>query len=363
MGTLSLSLSHPRSIELFEGWAQKFLCEQGYWSVESQQQCLQEAKSLGVHRLDAQFIIARAKDSPPVREAFAEAARQLPRQLWFELDPPPSFRAVVVVDNSDSAQAHCNAISVYAQLLEQETESLGALDFWAWDVPVQDCAALARRRFANASLFGPVWKRLKPQLECGAYTHAIVLGSGQLFDLEDYAGEEHLERVFFVPIGNGLTGGVVPERWLDAKHMAVSLLPAVSSVVVGGSHVLPVWWDNPNYQWNGERLELVAQGQMASTRLRSSWLCIGEDVPSAVSSKGGKEFAVSLHPLAQQENGATQGGKATISNGNREVILPLKSGHSKGQQTSFSRHRFENGQWKSAPPSAQAQEGTYAATG
>lgn len=196
MGTLTLSLSHPQSVERFEAWAQQFLCEQGYWSGDIEQLCMQQARSLGVHRLDAPDLALRAKDSVPVREAFAKAARNMPHQLWFELNPPLLFRAVVVVDNSDSAHTHSEAILAFLQLLEQEVGSSGVLDFWAWDVPVENRSAFSRHRFANASLFGPVWKKLKERLECGAYTHAIVVGSGRLFDLEDYVGDECLEQVF-----------------------------------------------------------------------------------------------------------------------------------------------------------------------
>lgn len=364
MGTLTLSLSHPQSVERFEAWAQQFLCEQGYWSSDIEQLCMQQAHSMGVHRLDAPGLALRAKDSAPVREAFAEAARNMPHQLWFELNPPLLFRAVVVVDNSDSTHAHSEAILAYLQLLEQEVGSSGVLDFWAWDVPVENRSVFSRHRFANASLFGPVWKRLKEQLKCGAYTHAIVLGSGRLFDLEDYVGDEHLEQVLFVPVENGLTGGVVPERWLNAQQIANALAPGPTSILVGAPGVLPVWWDNPNYWWNGERLELRAQsnGQLASARLRSGWLCAGESVPSACSTpaKSGEEQALPICVLPTQESKMVGGFKATVSNGNREVVLPLGSCESNGKGHSLRRYRFDNGAWISSSHGVQAKEETHA---
>lgn len=285
MPSLTLTLSHPQSVARFKAAAEALLCQQGHWDQETESKLRQSANDLGLHPLDVPGITTKVRGLDSVQTAFAEEARKRPHEKWFELVAVTPTRLAIIIDSSDSSWDYANLITEYARALELAVQPVGTVQFWAWDQPTTSCALALNRKRGNASLFAPVWEKLKPELVTGTITHAVVLGAGRLFDIEDFAREPLIELIKFVPLDDTLTADTLPEHRLEPAELLASMMPNNASCSIGSQSAIPLWWDDPAWFWNGKELEFRQNEADFATPcgLRSAWLCGGGEIPSVES--------------------------------------------------------------------------------
>jgi len=123
----------------------------------------------------------------------------------------------------------------------------------------------------------PVLETLKSHEPCTI----VVIGSGRLFDLEDWEGTPLLQRMLLVSMEDSLqsTPATAPEISSPTpQELLQRLHDPVIGVEITGPGFLPMWWDNPGY-----RLRLVeGEASLGAERL--------------------DDFAVTLRCLATQES-------------------------------------------------------------
>ena len=115
----------------------------------------------------------------------------------------------------------------------------------------------------RASLMTPVYEALAGDDNL----IVVIIGSGKIYDLEDWMGTPSLRRTLLVSMGESLRGAlsVVEEIVKPTAHeLCQRLYDPVTSVHISGPGFMPIRWDNSGYRLNlaagnasliGERLE------------------------------------------------------------------------------------------------------------
>lgn len=110
---------------------------------------------------------------------------------------------------------------------------------------------LAHWRQANArrlSLVGPILDTLAPE------TVAVIVGSGRVFDCDDYSTTSWHSRLVWVACGQPMTDGLFPETELNLTQLHTRVAGGVRCVRLGAAGAMPFAWDNPAYVWDGSAL-------------------------------------------------------------------------------------------------------------
>jgi len=166
----------------------------------------------------------------------------------------------LILDASSSAASVWPRIEQTAsQIVEQLAHSVRLSVYFLGNPtaynPSQLRSQLANWRQANArrlSVVGPILDQLAPE------TVAVVVGSGRVFDCDDYSKRDWLSRLIWLPCGQPMTNGTFPEGHLDLAQLHERLAGGVRSVWLGAAGAMPFAWDNPAYYWDGSRLIATA---------------------------------------------------------------------------------------------------------
>lgn len=223
-------------------------------------------------------------------------------EFWLSLRLEPQKQLALVLDASDSAaEVKGTILGIARQLLQSVGDSartslffLGSHDSWSLGKnalgEIERCWPGQHR----PSLISPVFEQLRED----AGTLAVIIGSGRIFDLEDWTAEQGgpVERAVFIAPERSLTGGLHPE----ARAFSLGLLPsgwdeAVTSVSIG-SLAMPFSWDNAAYEWK--------EGKLVAERPSQPEVRIGflhpqrADACATLKLRGGHSRLVELQPAA-----------------------------------------------------------------
>ena len=225
------------------------------------------------------------------------------RETYVALRVTGLEKVIFLLDASESARAHQAAIVTLVRdvLSTLPATAVPALYF------LGNPTVYTPRHFTSravqwfqenqqrASLVTPVLETLNPYEACTI----VVLGSGHLFDLEDWEGTPLLQHMLLVNMEDSLQSTLniaseisspTPQELLQRLHD-----PGVSVEIVGPGF-LPIWWDNAGY-----RLHLVeGEASLGAERL--------------------DDFAVTIRCLATQES-QIEAIVTRVSGG--QAILPL----------------------------------------
>jgi hypothetical protein len=104
----------------------------------------------------------------------------------------------------------------------------------------------------HASLVTPVFERLQPD----AQATVVIIGSGRVFDLEDWIETPIFERTVLVAVGESLQAGqnlaeelIAPSR----TELSRRVHDPVVRVVITGPGFMPTLWDNTAYRLLADR--------------------------------------------------------------------------------------------------------------
>lgn len=181
-------------------------------------------------------------------------------ERWHYLNLASGPRPALVLDVSESARPYW---PVFKSLTEGVLESLSPAAWprifflgsgQAWDAA--KFTAQGDQWFdANAgrgSFISPVFEALQGDGDIAV----AVVGSGRIFDLPDWEGHRLAEKATWCKFGTAqMTLGKYPEESLASEQLAEKLNnPPVRIEVGGGSGVMPIWWDDPAFEFRDGRL-------------------------------------------------------------------------------------------------------------
>src|SRR5207248_422202 len=105
----------------------------------------------------------------------------------------------------------------------------------------------------------------------------VVVAGGVVFDAEDWVGDAAPMQALFVRLGETpINAGKCEELPPSLDELLSRLDNPVVRVEIAGRGVMPVWWDNEAYQWDGTRL--VAEN-VPHFNLQTTFLCALPDAP------------------------------------------------------------------------------------
>lgn len=163
----------------------------------------------------------------------------------------------------------------------------------------QNLADWYRANNGRARVIGEILE----QFDTGYPLNMVVLASGRIFDLEDWLDTPILSRATFVRLGEvSITNGLCKEWKPSAEIIKPHLDNPIVCLSLSGSTMMPIYWDNNAYSWDGA--QLVAKEASASS-LRANVLCQSIGSINAVASLADGN-QVNLHivkcePVAQAE--------------------------------------------------------------
>ncbi len=158
-------------------------------------------------------------------------------------------RIAIVLDASNSAEGHWNEIiECYDDIInnfpgdvEREIYFLGNSKRYTGNVLA--CANEWRKENENRGSF------ITPILEkTGDVEKVIVMGSGRIFDLMDYAGTNFADKIFLVRIGESLKEDENIGKEITQSDIE-NLYDSVEEIVIKGTGFMPYYWDNDGYKF------------------------------------------------------------------------------------------------------------------
>jgi hypothetical protein len=171
--------------------------------------------------------------------------------LSLRLDVSPSV--VFVLDASESCRAQQGQIvSLVQQVLTRLPVELESLIYFLGNsqrYPSADFETYASRWFeenqARGSVIGPVINSLVPT----DYDSIVIVGSGTIYDLEDWLDEETSVKVLLVPLAEPVyrTDAGLTTCDADPGQVAAALHDPPTEARVFGRGFMPLWWSNAGY--------------------------------------------------------------------------------------------------------------------
>ena len=175
-------------------------------------------------------------------------------EQWGKLDLTGPGQAVLVLDVSGSAKGvHQEIVALAQQILEKLPGKIARKLFFLGNGNAHDACKfsvlsnrLLKENLDRASLISPVLQAIEPSPS----TRIAVIGSGEIFDLEDWSHHAHLKNLLLVSMGDPMQpkGGAAKESLTrEADEVCQFLCSSISKVVIGGKGFLPLHWDNEEY--------------------------------------------------------------------------------------------------------------------
>ena len=237
-------------------------------------------------------------------------------------------KVAMVLDASESATPHwSNIASLTNQLLDSLPANLQcSLYFLGNPTPYQpsqfhrQAAQWYQDNSRRLSVITPIFERLQGHKEL---TTIAIIGSGQIFDLEDWADSALVRKTLLVSVRESLRGklrGVEELVRPTAQQVCGHLHDPVIGVRISAVGFMPTWWNNSGYHLTitgGEASLTAAQLPDYSITLRYL-VEAGSQVQGRLTHASGRETFVSLKPM---EASALQPGAFTPLTPEEEAIF------------------------------------------
>ena len=227
-------------------------------------------------------------------------------------------RVAIVLDASESAQAHEADI---AALARQIANGLPApversLYFLGNAAPYRltEFAARSAEWFRGNRKRGSLLTPLYEALEDAEGVRVVVIGSGRIFDLADWADTPQLANTLLVSLGEPLQGQPTLAEELcqpSAQDVCRRLYDPPVRVELSGPGFMPTRWDNPDY-----RLTLTGGAAMlVGDRLKDyavnlqCFIGVGSDLDATVTRASGAQGPLAVAPAALGDVGGADAGR------------------------------------------------------
>lgn len=226
--------------------------------------------------------------------------RQLLAQGFGLLQTESSRDVAVVIDASESAWEYREEIlQVAVQLFENLPASIGKSLYFLGNPETYDISKL---QGYSTKWWEQNKKRgsfISPILEHANNSSVIVIGSGIIYDLEDWQGSQWDSKLHFLKFGESLRGGVeIAEESNDLSEALDCLYNPIISIEISGTSFMPYNWTNPKYILStGEIVTLQGQNLEDPS---ISIAFFGSDVKAKIVRRSG-QFCIPLKSVDYKE--------------------------------------------------------------
>lgn len=196
----------------------------------------------------------------------------------------------IVLDASESAWEYRDAILRAATQLFENLPAGAAKELYFLSNPKRyDTNRLHR----NAAKW---WEQnrlrgsfLTPILEQVENSKVVVIGSGRIYDLEDWQETNWSSSLYFMKIGESIRGQLaIGEEVEELSQLLSCLYDTIVSVEISGDGFMPYYWSNPEY-----KLLITERITLAGSNLENPSVSVGffgTDVKARVVRKSSDEF-------------------------------------------------------------------------
>jgi len=169
----------------------------------------------------------------------------------------PKFETVVVIlDASESAEQHWPIIADFAKKIFQkipagiEKKLFFLSNPQEYDIEnfEENVGSWRKKNKKKGSFISPILNQIQKAT-------IVVIGSGIIYDLEDWKRNPLSQNIVFIYIGNSMRGNVEMGKEVvkdDFDGHLLQLYNRILSVKITGLDFLPYYWDNPGYSFNDE---------------------------------------------------------------------------------------------------------------
>jgi len=158
----------------------------------------------------------------------------------------------IVIDASESALKDSDVIlKIATQLFDRLPSGINKRLFFLSNSQPYDYKKLAqsykswyRENSMRGSFISPILEHLEP-------CKVIVIGSGPIYDLQDWTNYAHTPNLFFVMTTESLRGNISIGREVQRDQLfdlISDLNTPVSTVEISGAYFMPYYWSNPGYK-------------------------------------------------------------------------------------------------------------------
>jgi hypothetical protein len=178
-------------------------------------------------------------------------------EQFIELNSPEFETVVVIVDASESAEKDWPVIVNLAKKIFQKTPAeiekklffLSNPQEYNFDKFEENVGIWRKKNSNKGSFISPILRKLKN-------AKVVILGSGIIYDLDDWSINTISQKLVFVKIGESMRGNLDIGTEIEKDSFDGQLLNLhnyILSVKISGSGFMPYYWDNPGYSVNMEK--------------------------------------------------------------------------------------------------------------
>lgn len=172
-------------------------------------------------------------------------------EQFFELNSPEFETIVVILDASESAENDRPTIVEFAKKIFKKTpvDVKKRLFFLSnpqeYDIEKfeDNIAKWLNQNSKKGSFITPILSQIEN-------AKIVIIGSGIIYDLEDWTTSEISKKLFFVKTSESMRGDLEIGSEIDRGSFdgqLSNLYNRILSVRISGNEFVPYYWDNPNY--------------------------------------------------------------------------------------------------------------------
>ena len=172
-------------------------------------------------------------------------------EQFIELNSPEFETIVVIVDASESAEKDWPTIVEFAKKIFQKTPSgiqkklyfLSNPQEYDIDKFEENVGAWRKKNNKKGSFISPIFSKIKN-------AKIVIIGSGIIYDLEDWTSNPLSQKIIFVKMSESMRGNLEIGTEIEKDSFDGQLLNLhnrILSVKISGPEFMPYYWDNPGY--------------------------------------------------------------------------------------------------------------------
>jgi len=212
-------------------------------------------------------------------------------EQFIELNNPKFDTVVIILDASESAEKDRSTIVEFAKKIFQKTPADVEKRLYFLSNPQEydiekfeeNIAKWLKQNSKNGSFITPILSEIKN-------AKIVIIGSGIIYDLEDWTTSEISKKIIFVKISESMRGDLKIGTEIDRDSFdgqLSNLHNRILSVKIGGNGFVPYYWDNPDYSipYEGDIVLEASKSKNFSVRI----VAFGENIKASITKVEGTE--------------------------------------------------------------------------
>lgn len=212
-------------------------------------------------------------------------------EQFIELNNPESETIVVILDASESAENDRSTIVEFAKKIFQKTPAEVKKRLFFLSNPQEydiekfedNIAKWLKQNSKKGSFISPIMSQIKN-------AKIVIVGSGTIYDLEDWTTSEISEKIIFVKTSESMREDLKIGTEIDSDSFdgqLSNLHNRILSVKISGNGFVPYYWDNPDYSipYEGDIVLEASKSKNFSVRI----IAFGENIKASVAKGDGTE--------------------------------------------------------------------------